>query len=149
MIRSTILLILLFGLSAQHCQGGKMGTLRQRLAANSDDEPDPLASSSTEVRPQRRGGLRRRLLSSDGGPADPAIVGAAPDRDSGPLYDDLLHRWAKGQITSEAVQSIANKCYAYRLDWRRADGPLWNIWKTRWQFVQRFEGHFWMARGCA
>ena len=86
-------------------ESAKRGTLKRRLAASTDDdEPVANPSSSSNAPPDRRprGGVQQRLR-ANAADQPPTIEKTRPT----PLNDNLKRRWAKGEISSAAVQDLA------------------------------------------
>lgn len=86
--------------------GGKVGSLRKRLAQSSSDEMGRPGSNDSPERRVRRGGHRQRRATDLGDDVSTSRGSADP------FTKDLRHRWAKGELTSAAVQSLA---YSARL----------------------------------
>ena len=86
-------------------EGAKRGRKYLREAGSeSDGAPEPGASSTD--RPTRLGGrLQRARERAD---EDAAERAARHPRIDSPFIADLKRRWAKGKLTSEAVQSLAS-----------------------------------------
>lgn len=89
------------------CTAGKKGTLRKRIKSDSDTSEDPpMPSSSTTEDPRWRGGARKRRL--EHAAEESAASSTSDSRQIDPLTNDLKRRWAKGEISSAAVQSLGN-----------------------------------------
>ena len=96
LFRCTWLLLLVWGF---YFNVAVKTSLKRRLAAESSDE-EPLGVPTSSNSAGKRGGIRQRLL--EGTSEEPI------SSQDGPFTRDLKRKWAKGELSSAAVQSLAS-----------------------------------------